>query len=101
MKGHRDRSPPDVELLRQRGDDQEQHITVLTHHSSIMYDYKAIPQRLPGNGLLCRAEKDTKTEKQEMTGLEELNVYEDITDKRGWDDVQFSHLFHTVTIPGC
>lgn len=48
--------------------DQEQHITVLTHHSSIMYDYKAIPQRLPVNGLLCRAEKDMKTEKQEMTG---------------------------------
>lgn len=51
--------------------DEEQHITVLTlflqpaHHSSIMYDYKAIPQRLLLNGLrwlLCRAEKAMKTE---------------------------------------
>lgn len=31
-----------------------------------MYGYKAIPQRLPVNGLLCRAEKDMKTEKQKM-----------------------------------
>lgn len=36
------------------------------HHSSIMYDYKAIPQRLLFNGLLCRDENGMRTEKQKM-----------------------------------
>lgn len=36
--------------------------------SSIMHGDEAIPQRLPVNGLLCRAEKDKKTKKAEAEG---------------------------------
>lgn len=66
---------PAVDLLKQRGDlswSRAPHHCSDTwflqraHHSSIMYDYKAIPQRLLFNGLLCRDENDMRTEKQKM-----------------------------------
>lgn len=53
--------------------DHEQHITLLTqvfffslqqtHHSSIMYDYRASPQRFLFNGQLCRREEKQKMER--------------------------------------
>lgn len=43
------------------------------HHSSIMYDYEAIPQRLLGNGPICRARRQMWKQKSNRMGCRSEN----------------------------